>query len=126
MRRSLTIAGVGLEFEERGAGRPLLLLEAGEGVAPDRDWLDPLARTFRVILPTHPGLGRDPLPDWIGAIDDLAYLYLDLAPALGLEDAVLAGAGFGGWVAAEMAVRDTRRFERLVLLAPLGITRGGV
>ena len=126
MRQSLTVTGVTLDIEERGTGRPLLFLEAGEGVAPDRNWPDPLARTFRAILPTHPGWGRDPLPDWIGAIDDLAYLYLDLAQALDLEDAVLAGAGFGGWVTAEMAVRDTRRFESLVLLAPLGIKRGGV
>jgi pimeloyl-ACP methyl ester carboxylesterase len=122
----ITVAGVDLEIEERGAGRPLLFLDAGEGVAPSGDWLDPLARRFRVVLPTHPGWGRDPLPDWIGGVDDLAYLYLDLAKALGLDDAILAGAGFGGWVAAEMAVRDTRRFARLVLAAPLGIKLGGV
>ena len=126
MTKSLTVAGVDLTIEEHGTGRPLLFLEAGEGIAPDRNWLGPLAQKFRVILPTHPGWGRDPLPDWMGAIDDLAYLYLDLAQALGPEDAILAGAGFGGWVAAEMAVRDTRRFGSLVLLAPLGIKLGGV
>ena len=126
MRQSLTVANVDLEFEERGNGRPLLLLDAGEGVAPNRDWLDPLVQKFRVILPTHPGWGRDPLPDWIGGIDDLAYLYLDLAQVLGLEGATLAGAGFGGWIAAEMAVRDTRRFANLALLAPLGVKHGGV
>jgi pimeloyl-ACP methyl ester carboxylesterase len=126
MTKSLTVAGVNLSIEEHGTGRPLLFLEAGEGVAPNRDWLDLLAKKFRVILPTHPGWGRDPLPDWIGTVDDLAYLYLDLARALDLEDAILAGAGFGGWIAAEMAVRDTRRFDSLVLLAPLGIKRGGV
>ena len=43
-----------------------------------------------------------------------------------LEDAVLVGACFGGWVAAEMAVRNTRRFAELVLTAPLGIKVGGV
>jgi pimeloyl-ACP methyl ester carboxylesterase len=126
MTQPLTVAGVNLDIEERGTGRPLLFLDAGEGIAPNRDWLDPLAREFRVILPTHPGWGREPLPDWIGSIDDLAYLYLDLAQALDLNDAVLAGAGFGGWIAAEMAVRDTRRFARLVLAAPLGIKLGGV
>ncbi len=126
MTEILTAAGARLEIEECGSGRPLLFLEAGEGVAPDRNWLDPLARQFRVILPTHPGWGREPLPDWIGSIDDLAYLYLDLAKALDLNGAILAGAGFGGWIAAEMAVRDTRRFAQLVLAAPLGIKLGGV
>jgi pimeloyl-ACP methyl ester carboxylesterase len=59
-------------------------------------------------------------------VDDLAYLYLDLGRALELQDAVLVGACFGGWIAAEMAVRDTRRFARLVLVDPLGIKVGGV
>jgi pimeloyl-ACP methyl ester carboxylesterase len=59
-------------------------------------------------------------------VDDLAYLYLDLAGTLELQDAILVGACFGGWIAAEMAVRDTRRFARLVLADPLGIKVGGV
>ena len=45
---------------------------------------------------------------------------------LELEDAILVGACFGGWIAAEMAVRDTRRFAKLVLADPLGIKVGGV
>ena len=67
-------------------------------------------RRYRVIAPHHPGFGGSALPDWFGTVDDLAYLYLDLAAALDLHDAVLAGACFGGWVAAEMAVRNTQRF----------------
>jgi pimeloyl-ACP methyl ester carboxylesterase len=39
---------------------------------------------------------------------------------------VLAGSCFGGWIAAEMAVRDTRHFAGLILCAPLGIKTGGV
>ena len=126
MARMLTVAGVNLELEERGEGRPLLFLHAGEGLAPERPWLDLLAARFRVIAPSHPGFGRSVLPDWIGSVDDLAYLYLDLAAALKLHDAVLMGACFGGWIAAEMAVRDTRRFARLVLVDPVGIKVGGV
>ncbi len=45
---------------------------------------------------------------------------------MGLRDAVLAGACFGGWIAAEMAVRNTARFSALLLAAPLGIKVGGV
>jgi len=126
MSHMLTVAGIGLEIEERGAGRPLLFLHAGEGLAPERPWLDLLAARFRVIAPSHPGFGRSALPDWVGSVDDLAYLYLDLAAALGLHDAVLVGACFGGWIAAEMAVRDTRRFSKLVLVDPVGIKVGGV
>jgi pimeloyl-ACP methyl ester carboxylesterase len=124
MARSIGVAGVSLELEERGDGRPLLFLHAGEGLEPGREWLELLARRFRVIAPHHPGWSNSALPDWLMTVDNLAYLYLDLARALELRDAILVGACFGGWIAAEMAVRDTRRFARLVLVDPLGIKVG--
>jgi pimeloyl-ACP methyl ester carboxylesterase len=77
------------------------------------------------LAPWHPGYGNSPLIDGSGSVDDLAYLYLDLASELGLEDAVLVGACFGGWVAAEMMVRSTARFSHLVLIDPLGIKISG-
>jgi pimeloyl-ACP methyl ester carboxylesterase len=117
----LSVAGTSLEVIERGQGRPLLFLHAGEGLAPERPWLDLLARRYRVIAPCHPGWGNSPLLDGMGVVDDLAYLYLDLAAELGLDDAVLVGACFGGWVAAEIMVRSTARFSRLVLVDPLGV-----
>jgi pimeloyl-ACP methyl ester carboxylesterase len=126
MTRTLSIAGVSLELEERGAGRALLFLHPGEGLEPGREWLDLLARSYRVIAPHHPGWGNSSLPDWLMSVDELAYLYLDLAQLLGMKDAVLVGACFGGWIAAEMAVRDTRRFAHLVLVDPLGIKVGGI
>jgi pimeloyl-ACP methyl ester carboxylesterase len=126
MSRHLTLSGVTLELEERGAGRPLLFLHPGEGLQPNRPWLDTMARSFRVIAPHHPGFGGSSLPDWFGSVDDIAYLYLDLAAELDLRDAILVGACFGGWIAAEMAVRNTARFAGLVLADPLGIKLGSV
>ncbi len=126
MSRSITVAGVTLDVEEAGQGRPLLFLHPGEGLQPNRPWIEALAREHRVIAPHHPGFGNSGLPDWFGTVDDIAYLYLDLARQLELQSAVLVGACFGGWIAAEMAVRDTRRFAGLVLSAPLGIKVGGV
>lgn len=121
----LNVSGVDLDIVERGQGRPLLFLHAGEGLWPDRPWLDALASRFRVIAPVHPGWGRSALPDWMSTVDDLAYLYLDLARQLDLKDAILVGSCFGGWIAAEMAVRSTAAFSSLVLAAPLGIKVGG-
>ena len=112
----MTVSGVDLEIEERGTGRPLLFLHAGEGLGTDRPWLDRLAQHFRVIAPSHPGWGNSALPDWMGTVDDLAYLYLDMIRQMGLENAVLLGADFGGWVAAEMAVRNTAGIASLVLV----------
>jgi pimeloyl-ACP methyl ester carboxylesterase len=126
MSSPITVAGVTLDVEQAGEGRPLLFLHPGEGLQPHRPWLQALGRSHRVIAPHHPGFSNSGLPDWIGTIDDIAYLYLDLAKQLDLQDAVLVGACFGGWIAAEMAVRDTGRFAGLVLAAPLGIKVGGV
>ena len=121
MIRTISLAGTQLELVERGEGRPLLFLHAGEGLMPELPWLDLLARRYRVIAPWHPGYGNSPLIDGAGSVDDLAYLYLDLAGELGLDDAVLVGACLGGWIAAEMMVRSTARFSHLVLVDPLGI-----
>ena len=121
MTRIVSLASTALELLERGQGRPLLFLHAGEGLAPERSWLELLSRKFRVIAPWHPGYGNSPLIDGSGSVDDLAYLYLDLATELGFENAILVGACFGGWVAAEMMVRSTARFSHLVLVDPLGI-----
>jgi pimeloyl-ACP methyl ester carboxylesterase len=126
MSRHISVAGVDLGIEDKGQGRPILFLHPGEGLQPNRPWLDKLAENHRVIAPHHPGFGGSALPDWIGSVDDLAYLYLDLAAKLNLQNAVLAGNCFGGWVAAEMAVRNTTRFAGLLLAAPLGIKVGGV
>src|SRR5215472_12534994 len=123
MTRSMSLAGTTLELLERGQGCPLLFLHAGEGLAPERSWLELLSHRFRVIAPWHPGYGNSPLIDGSSSVDDLAYLYLDLATELGFENAILVGACFGGWVAAEMMVRSTARFSHLVLVDPLGDER---
>jgi pimeloyl-ACP methyl ester carboxylesterase len=126
MSNPISVAGVTLDVEEAGQGRELLFLHPGEGLQPNRPWIEALARDHHVIAPSHPGFGNSTLPDWFGTVDDIAYLYLDLARQLDLRNAILVGACFGGWVAAEMAVRDTSRFAGLVLSAPLGIKAGGV
>jgi pimeloyl-ACP methyl ester carboxylesterase len=121
----MKVAGVELEIVERGKGRPLLFLHAGDGLAPERPWLDLLAARYRVIAPAHPGYAGSALPDWMTSVDELAYLYLDLADQLELKDAILVGACFGGWIAAEMLVRSTARFGKVVLVDPLGIKISG-
>jgi pimeloyl-ACP methyl ester carboxylesterase len=125
MTRTMSLAGTTLELVERGHGRPLLFLHPGEGLAPEKPWLELLSRRYRVVAPWHPGYGNSPLIDGSGSVDDLAYLYLDLAAEVKLENAVLVGACLGGWIAAEMMVRSTARFSHLVLVDPLGIKISG-
>lgn len=116
-----SVDGVTLEFRVGGEGSPLLILQ---GIDDAFEWLpfhDALARHFRVLLPSLPGFGRSEPPTWMDSVDDLAYLMLDLVEQLDLGRVNLLGSGFGGWVAAEMAVRCQDRLRRLVLVDAFGI-----
>jgi pimeloyl-ACP methyl ester carboxylesterase len=75
-----------------------------------------------VLIPTHPGFGGEPRPEWLNSIDDLAYAYLDLLELLELRDVLVIGYSMGGWIASAMALRDTSHLMRgLVLINAAGI-----
>jgi len=120
----MTVEGVQLEVVERGHGRPILWLHGEEGLGPEAPVLAALAAHGRLLAPSHPGYGHSPEAASIDAVDDLAYLYLDLLAQQGARDAVVVGCSLGGWIAAAMAVKSTERMVRLVLVAPLGIKVG--
>jgi pimeloyl-ACP methyl ester carboxylesterase len=78
-----------------------------------------------VLAPSHPGFGNTEAPRGFDSVDDLAYFYLDLIDQLDLAEVALVGVSFGGWVAAEIAVKSTARLSHLVLANPVGIKVGG-
>lgn len=119
-----TIAGIEIELIRRGRGRPLLFLHPEIGLAPDAAVIAALAGSFEVIAPSHPGFGHSQLPDWMTTVEDLSYFYLDLLSALRLDDVVLVGIAFGGWIAAELAVKQPRQLARLMLANPAGVKFG--
>jgi pimeloyl-ACP methyl ester carboxylesterase len=121
---ALTVNGTRVDMFECGRGRPLLFLHPGIGIDPAAPVLDRLAERARVIVPTHPGFGASELPKSFTTVDDLAYFYLDLLDALDLREVVLVGVSFGGWIAAEIAVKSTERVSHLVLANPVGIKVG--
>lgn len=122
--RFVEVGGVSVELIVKGSGRPLLFLHGMDGVEKAADLIDRLARNFTVYAPSHPGFGASSLPDNFGTVDDLAYFYLDLLDHLELQDVLVAGFSFGGWVAAEILVKDSSRVSALVLGAPFGIRTG--
>jgi pimeloyl-ACP methyl ester carboxylesterase len=61
---------------------------------------------MRVLVPTHPGWNGTERPEWLGDVAALADVYLDLLAAAGHRDVLVVGSSMGGWIAAEMAVRD--------------------
>ena len=124
-RELVVIDGVRTELVRKGSGRPLLYLHAVDGVRPEFPYLSLLAESFEVVAPSHPGFGHSEWPTEFTRIDDLVYFHMTLADHLGLEDAVLVGSSFGGWIAAEMAVCNTTRFASLVLADAYGLKLGG-
>ena len=66
-----------------------------------------LATRHDVIVPEHPGFGASDTPDWLDNIPDLANFYLDVLDQLDLQNVDLVGFSIGGWIAAELAVRNT-------------------
>jgi pimeloyl-ACP methyl ester carboxylesterase len=121
---SLVINGARLEMHEQGRGRPILFLHPHIGLDPAAPVFALLAAGGRLIAPSHPGFGRSERPDDVTTVDDLAYFYLDVMDALDLNDTIVVGSSFGGWIAASMAVKSTARMSRLVLANPVGIKVG--
>lgn len=119
--RRVKISGVSIDLLEGGEGPAMLYLHGGRGHFGFEPFLEELARNHRVIAPWLPGFGHSELPRSYTAIDDLAYFGLDLMDAMDLTDTALVGAGFGGWVAAEMAIRSTERLGTLTLIDALGV-----
>ena len=122
----IPMAGHGLvevSFTRSGEGHPVLLLHGGGGSLTVSGFGDLLAgqRPARVIVPTHPGFGGTPRPEWLATVPDLAALYVALLAELGLDDVTVIGNSIGGWIAAEMAVLDTSRIGRFVLVDAVGI-----
>jgi len=71
------------------------------------------SKQFRVIVPTHPGFGNSGGFDQIETIEDMAFHYVELFDALGLEEINLGGISLGGWIAAEFAARWPERVRKL-------------
>ncbi len=121
------VAGHPVSTYEVGEGPTLLFLHGAGGISDSfpegqpSPFMAELAKSFRVLAPEHPGFGPNPRPAWLGDIHDLAYFYLDYMAARGLQHVHLAGHSMGGWIALEIAVRDTSRLASLTLAASAGI-----
>jgi len=120
------VDGCRTHLRRGGAGAPLLYLHGASGAPVVMPFMEKLARRFDVLVPEHPGYGLSEEPEWLENIHDVAYFYLDFLRQLGLSGVTLVGSSMGGWIAMEMAVRDTSRIKSLVLVSPAGIAAPGV
>lgn len=122
----VTVDGCNIRTMRGGTGETLLFLHGASGAGSWLPFMDTLSQTFDVVVPEHPGFGGSDDPDWLHSIGDLAYFYLDLIDTMGLGRVHLVGTSLGGWIAAEMAVRDSSVLRTLTLVAPAGVNVPGV
>ena len=106
--REIQLATGKVHLLEGGAGRTIVFLHHSWG---SPGWLpvhESLAASHRVVVPDLPGWGGSERPAWAREPRDLAILAV-----------TLVGAGFGGFVAAELATM--RPLDALVLIGAAGI-----
>ena len=118
---SFVVRGTRIDLIERGKGKPLLFLHAENGIEPAMAAIEELARSARVIAPTHPGYGRSEIPKGMRTVDDLSYFYMDFLDQLELRDVAVVGVSLGAWIAAEIAVKSTARMSHLVMANAVGV-----
>jgi pimeloyl-ACP methyl ester carboxylesterase len=120
------VDGCRTHLRRGGSGEPLLFLHGASGAPAVLPFMERLAQRFEVLVPEHPGYGLSGEPEWLDNIHDVAYFYLDFLKRLSLDAVTLVGNSLGGWIAMEMAVRDTSRIKALVLVSPAGLSVPGV
>jgi pimeloyl-ACP methyl ester carboxylesterase len=128
--RTVTIpTGMSITVQEFGGhtgGRAVLCLHGGAGPRTMTGIAAAMSEHGYGLLPTHPGFDGTPRPARFDSIADLAEGYLDLLDLFDLTGVVVMGNSVGGWIAAEMALRDARgRIGGLVLLDAVGIRADG-
>lgn len=124
--RTVSLAdGLSVTITEHGAdteGAGVLLLHGGAGPRTMAGLAGALSEHVYAVTPTHPGFDGTPRPEWCDSVADLAVAYLDLLDTLDLTGVMVIGNSLGGWIAAEMALRDTKgRIGALTLLNAVGI-----
>ena len=117
----INIRGCKVRMLRAGQGKPLVFLHGANGVPGWLPFMAQLSQHHDVIVPEHPGFGESDTPDWLDRTGDLALFYLDFFKHLGLNNVHLVGTSLGGWIAAELAVRNDTNLSSLTLVAPAGV-----
>lgn len=105
-----------IAWERHGEGAPLLLIH-GLGYAR-WGWepvVEPLARTFEVLLFDNRGVGESDAPPGPYTVSQLAEDAVQVLDEAGVERAHVCGTSLGGTVAQQLALDHTERVGRLVL-----------
>ena len=114
----IEVGGLGIAFERRGEGPPLVLLHGFVGHS--REWrrqIDDLSDEFTVVAWDAPGSGRSSDPPESFRLPDYADCLAAFIDALGLGRPHVVGLSFGGALALELYRRHPTIPMSLVLAA---------
>ena len=117
----VSVAGKAIRLLKGGSGPALVTLHHSTGSI---GWLplhEKLSERFTVYVPDMPGYGQSERPEWARDARDIAILINQALGKLGLDGVTLAGFGFGGFVAAELASMQSGRVAKLVLVGAAGM-----
>ena len=105
-----------IAWEERGSGRPLLLVEGlGYGRWSWSPVVPALAERYRVLWFDNRGIGDSDKPAGPYTARQMADDALQVLDEAGVGRAHVVGASLGGMIAQELAVAAPERIDRLVL-----------
>ena len=116
--------GFELNYVDTGdaGGEPLLLIH-GLGGSWEA-WLPTLAALrdeYRVLAVDLPGFGASPVDRRAVTVAAFARVLDEFCSGLALDRVTVVGNSLGGWVAAELAIRNPQLVRRLVLIDAAGI-----
>src|SRR5215210_1994840 len=117
-QRRMRIDGREVNYVDAGEG-PALVLIHGLG-ASWQSWLENIpdfAHDHRVVAMDLPGFGCSEMPEQDISIEYYAQWTFRFLDALGIESAAVVGNSMGGFVAAEMAIRNADRVQRLAVVS---------
>lgn len=117
----IKVRDTSVHLRRGGSGEPMLFLHGASGVAGWIPSFDALSERYDLLVPDHPTYGLSDEPDWLDGMDDLAMFYLDFLDQMELEGVHLVGNSLGGWLAMEIAVRNSARLKSLTLVGAAGI-----
>jgi pimeloyl-ACP methyl ester carboxylesterase len=109
------------EYGDR-EGPPLLLVHGL--MTTSYSWryvLEPLGRSFRLIVPDLPGCGRSDKPEVAYGAEAIAACIGELQEALGVRGCAVVGNSLGGYLCMRLALADPGAFSRLVNIHSPGV-----
>jgi pimeloyl-ACP methyl ester carboxylesterase len=119
-RTTVRVNGIETVVLEAGSGPTLVFLH-GAGTVTGFDFAAPWTKTFRVIIPYHPGFGPSADDPDVTDIHDYVLHYVELFDVLNLSQIRLVGQSMGGFIATKYAIEHDQRVDKLALVCPIGL-----